>query len=410
MKPGLPSAAFAALLLAAFCVSLAYGIALPVLPFLLELRLGAGADVAWHTGLLTGTYTLALFLFAPLWGRLSDRRRRRRGVILAGMAGFTLSLLLFAFVDSLVALYLGRFLTGGFSAAVIPVSMALIGDWAPDENWRARRFAWLSIAGVGGFLVGPMVGGFVAGMWREGMPLSGAPFLTSAAAGAVGTLALWLTLPRRAPTSKAAAGPIAHMGTRLVPRLLALSGIVAAGIGIFEVALALRAQQALGLSPAEIGLMFTECSLVMVVAQALVFNPWFPARATRWLLAPAFAALAGALALAPWVETPARLYLAVGLVAAGAGILSPILALWVSLAAGKAQGGALGRQTAAASLGQAIGSALGGLLFGLEPRLPGLPFLAAAAAALVGLALALRLPGQLAPLAARAAGADAPQR
>lgn len=407
----MPPAAFAALLLAAFCVSLAYGIALPILPFLLESRLGAGADVAWHTGLLTGTYTLALFLFAPFWGRLSDRRQRRRGVILAGMAGFTLSLLLFAFVDSLVALYLGRFLTGGFSAAVIPVSMALISDWAPDENWRARRFASLSIAGVGGFLVGPMIGGVVAGMWREGMPLSGAPFLASAAAGAVGTLALWLTLPGRAPAANAAApAPIAHMGARLVPRLLALSGIVAAGIGIFEVALALRAQQALGLSPGEIGLMFTECSLVMVIAQALVFNPWFPARATRWLLAPAFAALAGALALAPWMETPGRLYVAVGLIAAGAGVLSPILALWVSLAAGKAPGGALGRQTAAASLGQAIGSALGGLLFGIESRLPGLPFLAAAAAALVGLALALRLPGQLAPLAASEPATGGSQR
>lgn len=412
MRHGLPFAAFAALLLAAFCVSLAYGIALPVLPFLLESRLGAGADVAWHTGLLTGTYTFALFLFAPFWGRLSDRRQRRRSVILAGMAGFTLSLLLFAFVDSLVALYLGRFLTGGFSAAVIPVSMALISDWAPDENWRARRFAWLSIAGVGGFLVGPMIGGVVAGMWREGMmPLSGAPFLASAAAGAVGVLALWLALPHRAPPARAVApGPIAHRGAHLVPRLLVLSGIVAGGIGIFEVALALRAQRALGLSPSEIGLMFTECSLVMVIAQALVFNPWFPARATRWLLAPGFAALAGALALAPWMETPGRLYVAVGLIAAGAGILSPILALWVSLAAGKAQGGALGRQTAMASLGQATGSALGGLLFGMDSRLPGLPFLVAAGAALVGLALALRLPGQLAPLTASAPAVGEPQR
>ena len=102
MRPELPRPALAALLVAAFVVSLAYGIALPMLPFLLERRLGPGADVSWHTGLLTGTYTLALFLFAPLWGRISDHRKRRT-IILIGMAGFTVSLLLFAFIDSRVA-------------------------------------------------------------------------------------------------------------------------------------------------------------------------------------------------------------------------------------------------------------------------------------------------------------------
>lgn len=398
MTPRLPRPALAALLLAAFTVSLAYGIALPVLPFLLERRLGPGADVAWHTGLLTGTYTLALFLFAPLWGRISDHRQRRR-VILIGMIGFTVSLTLFAFIDSLVALYLGRFLTGAFSAAVIPVSLALISDWAPDDDWRARRFAWLTIAGVVGFLLGPTIGGGVAQMWSAGMPPSGFPFLLAAAAAAIGSVAAWLAVPAAAPAS---ACSDLRRGERaapqLVPPLLFLAAIVAAGIGAFEVGLTLRAQQSLGLGPAGIGLMFTECSLVMVVAQALVFNPWFPARATRWLIAPAFGALALALALVPWMQGAVALFVAVGLIAASAGLLSPILAFWLSLAAGPAQGGELGRQIAASSLGQAIGSALGGLMFGLFPLFPDAAFLGAAVAALAGGRLALRLAMRLARL------------
>ena len=55
--------------------------------------------------------------------------------------------------------------------------------------------------------------------------------------------------------------------------------------------------------------------------------------------------------------------LGVALVAAASGLLIPALAYQVSLAAGAAQGAALGKQTAAASLGQAVGSAAAGWLF-----------------------------------------------
>lgn len=407
MRPELPRRAVAALLIAAFAVSLAYGIALPVLPFLLEQRLGPGAEVSWHTGLLTGAYTLALLLFAPLWGRISDRRKRRT-IILIGMGGFTVSLMMFAFVDSLVALYFGRFLTGAFSAAVIPVSLALISDWAPDDDWRARRFAWLTMAGIAGFLIGPVIGGRIAQMWSMGMPSAGLPFLFAVATAAAGSLFGWYAIPTTEPRAPRSQQPH-HAVTpapELLPQLLLLAAIVAGGIGAFEVSLALQGQQRAGLSPAEIGLMFTECSLVMIVAQAIVFNPWFPARATRWLVAPAFGALALALALLPMMEGTTAIFVAVGLIAASAGILSPILALWISLASGTAQGGALGRQSAASSLGQTIGSALGGFLFGFSQS-PAAAFLVAAVAALAGYGFALRLPGRLARLAP-SSGAAAP--
>ena len=63
-----------ALMLAVFTVSVGFGIALPLLPDLIE-RLLVGevtpAQIARHTGLLTAVYTFSLFLFAPMWGRLS---------------------------------------------------------------------------------------------------------------------------------------------------------------------------------------------------------------------------------------------------------------------------------------------------------------------------------------------------
>ncbi|MBW4964350.1 hypothetical protein KZZ06_20390, partial [Sulfitobacter sp. CW3] len=83
----------------------------------------------------------------------------------------------------------------------------------------------------------------------------------------------------------------------LVPKLLILTFIVSVGVGVFEVGLALRGKQELGLSPYQIALMFTECSLVMFVMQAIAVSPWFKPDTTRWLIAPALSVLAAGLFL-----------------------------------------------------------------------------------------------------------------
>lgn len=66
-RPPLSWHALLPVLLATFAISIGYGIVLPILPFLVE-RVAGTADAATlslHTGLLTGTYVLAIFLFAP---------------------------------------------------------------------------------------------------------------------------------------------------------------------------------------------------------------------------------------------------------------------------------------------------------------------------------------------------------
>jgi len=87
--PGLSWSALSGLLLAIFAVGVGYTIVLPILPFLIERLSGTATDPATlsrHTGLLTGSYVLATFLFAPLWGKLSDRRGRRP-TLLPGLIG-----------------------------------------------------------------------------------------------------------------------------------------------------------------------------------------------------------------------------------------------------------------------------------------------------------------------------------
>ena len=81
----LPPRSLAALLLAMFAIAIAlgYGFLLPILPSTIARIAGTSdpAILAQHTGVLTGTYTLELFLFAPLWGRFSDRYGRRPAIV-----------------------------------------------------------------------------------------------------------------------------------------------------------------------------------------------------------------------------------------------------------------------------------------------------------------------------------------
>lgn len=396
----------AALVLAVFVVSIGYGVVLPLLPYLIERLLGVGvqaAQVSQHTGLLTAVYTLSLFLFSPLWGRLADRRGAH-DVLLIGLVGFAVTSLVFSFVESISAVYVERALSGLFAAAVTPVAAAAVGALTTTEQARARRLTFVSMAGISGFLLGPMLGifitRFVTFVVTQTLPVGSIamPLAATGILAFLAALAVRLAVPqgRRYEPGNVKTADVVTNPKSLVPTLLALSFIISTGVGVFEVGLALRGKEQLGLSHYQIALMFTECSLVMFMMQAIVFSPWFKPAMTRWLIAPALAVLAVALYLVPRASDFPLMLAVIGAVAASAGVLSPIVTYWISAKAGSAQGWELGKQTAAASLGTTLGSAAGGLLFNFT-ALPGASFILAAILAVFGLILSLKLPHVLVP-------------
>jgi MFS family permease len=401
---GVPWPTTVVLMLAVFTVSMGFGVVLPLLPDLIERLLGPGAEqaqVSRSTGLLTGIYMLAVFLFAPAWGRLSDRFGRRP-ILLIALGGFSATMLGFALIENLTAVYAERLLSGLFAAAVTPVALAMIGDLATTEEARARRLTFVSLAGVSGFLLGPMMGVFIARAAAGPAPLAvlegslKAPLMAVSLVALLVAVAAFMTLPRTA--TRAGARPeqkaIPKSDSWLVPRLLVLAFIVSAGVGTFEVGLALRGKQELGLSQYSIAMMFTLCSLVMIIVQAAVFSPWIKPETTRWFIAPALGAMGVGLMLVPQASDFRLMLMAIAAVAASAGILSPIFTYWISRGAGRAQGSELGKQTAAASLGAAVGAASGGWLFDVA-WLPGAAFLFAAALAALGVVVSLGLPRRL---------------
>ena len=396
--------ALIALMLAVFVVSLGYGIVVPLLPYLIERSLGAGASaqqVARTTGVLSALYALALFLFAPGWGRLSDRYGRR-AVLLIGLVGFGATMLFFSSLEERALVYAERFLSGLFASAVTPVASAVVTDLAPTAERRARRLAVVSTAGITGVLLGPTVGVYVtrvANLLSRGALAShsfAAPLVATGVLAllAAGMVALTIGGAHPHGAEPPARAPLAG-SRRIVLRLLALAFIVSAAIGSFHVGLALRGKQELALTPYQVAAMFTECSVVMLVAQAIVFSPVLKPDVTRWLILPALAALAAGLLLVPRSSDYASMLTVVGAVGTSAGVVSPILTYWVSANAGAARGAELGRQAAASSLGQTVGSAAGGFLFSVSAS-PSLAFVATSGLVVLGVMLSVRLPRRLA--------------
>ena len=165
-----------------FIVSLGYGAGLPLLrPYLLR-YLGAvpASTVAWHVGMLGGVYLFALFLFAPLWGRLSDRHGRVL-VLLIGFAAFLAGSTATALAPSLGFVYAARLLAGAGAAAIVPTAQAYIADCSTTVD-RSRRFVLLGSASFIGFLAGPVFGSWLAG------PVMGA------AVGEMGRMLNWPAL------------------------------------------------------------------------------------------------------------------------------------------------------------------------------------------------------------------------
>ncbi|MBN9203588.1 MFS transporter [Methylibium petroleiphilum] len=391
MRSDLSAGAFAALLAAAMAVSMAYGVTLPVLPGLVERAgVGSAADVEGHTGWLTGTYTLALFLFAPAWGALADRIDRR-WVLVAGLAGSSAALWALTGSLELRALYAARAIAGLTAAAVLPAVFAYVVTASAPSRLQ-RRFAWIASATALGFLLGPALGGGLA-----------APIRAVGANGAFSELALHvvavvglgaaagvLTLPvnRAVQTGSGSATP---GDERRIAHSLLLTAVVVLAITVAEVGATLSARRAPAAGAWPVSLYFALCSGVMIAVQF-----WALPRLERRLGEPrlvvaALLVLSAGLGLQAGSNGGVVTAAAFVLAAAGIGVLIPSLAVRISSAAGTRQGWAMGRQAAAANLGQAVGAAATGSLFALAPPLPfliagGLTALAAGAAAWEGAA------------------------
>ena len=142
---------------------LGFGIVLPLLP-----RYAKHFETSGPTlGLLMASFSAMQFLFAPIWGRISDRVGRRP-ILVLGLAGSAFFYALFGYATSLGAqgellglsvvpwLFICR-IGAGIAGATIPTAQAYIADvTGPAE--RAKGMALIGAAFGIGFTFGPLLG------------------------------------------------------------------------------------------------------------------------------------------------------------------------------------------------------------------------------------------------------------
>ncbi len=139
------------------------GLIIPVVPKLIEdlLHTTNISKVALFGGLLTFSYAIMQFLFAPVLGNLSDKYGRRPGLLFS-LLGFGLDYLLLAFAPSIGWLFVGRIIAG-ITGASMTTASAYIADISTPET-RAQNFGMIGAAFGLGFIVGPMIGGLLGEM------------------------------------------------------------------------------------------------------------------------------------------------------------------------------------------------------------------------------------------------------
>lgn len=162
---------------------LGFGIVMPLLP-----RYGKHFEVGPLLGPLMASFSVMQFLFAPLWGRLSDRIGRRP-VLLVGLAGSTVFYGLFGFATSLgsgghwlgLSVVAWLFITrigAGISGATISTAQAYIADSTTPET-RGKGMALIGAAFGIGFTFGPLLGSLFVSHEAGGPPSPGAGYVAS---------------------------------------------------------------------------------------------------------------------------------------------------------------------------------------------------------------------------------------
>ena len=165
-----------------------FGIIIPVIPSLIS-HLTGNPDMSYAArigGWLTFTFAIMQFLFAPVLGSLSDKYGRRP-VLLFSLFGFGIDYILLSFAPSIAWLFLGRAIAG-ITGASFTTAAAYIADISTPEN-RAKNFGMIGAAFGLGFVIGPILGGFLGELGER------VPFMVAAGLAFTNWLYGYFVLP-----------------------------------------------------------------------------------------------------------------------------------------------------------------------------------------------------------------------
>jgi DHA1 family tetracycline resistance protein-like MFS transporter len=164
-----------------------WGLIIPVMPNLIaQLKHISVNEASPYGAWLLSVYAITQFLFAPVIGNLSDKYGRRP-VLLSSLFGFGIDYLFLALAPTYGWLFVGRIIAG-ITGASFTTASAYIADISTPET-RAKNFGMIGAAFGLGFIIGPALGGLLAGWGIR------APFYAAAILCFLNTLYGYFVLP-----------------------------------------------------------------------------------------------------------------------------------------------------------------------------------------------------------------------
>jgi MFS family permease len=331
-----------------------------------------------RVGILLSLYGIVNASLQPLMGALSDRFRRRKPFILAGLFLMAAGTFSFIFAGRFVDLLVLRSIQGVGVALTIPASMALMAS-ATEQRSRGSAMGVYSTMRIVGFAAGPLIGGFL----HTHMGFTPA-FLAGTAFVLTGMLLVqvWVREVREpapeaspagpdtgTPLSAAVGAPVSRARFRIFDPELLTGGIVGLGAATFVMAavftmmstLEVQFNERLDQTAFAFGIAFSALMAGRVLSQ-IPLGHLSDRIGRKPLILGGLLLMAPATALLGEVTSTFQLTglrLIQGL--ASAGIAAPAFAL----AADLSRAGGEGRQMSIITMGFGLGIAVGPLIAGI---------------------------------------------
>jgi MFS family permease len=344
-----------------------------------------GADfavVVLFGGILGSIYSLLQFLFAPVWGHLSDLKGRRAALLFT-LGGTAVSYVLWFFSGSFMILIVARVL-GGIMAGNISIASAAVSDTTSGAD-RAKGMGVVGMAIGLGFVVGPAIGGISSGWdltayWPGGVeyglnPFSG-PALIAFVLSALNWLWAFRKFPETLPEERRGQGAqnrpllpfraLRNINYPGVMRTNLISFLYLAAFSGMEFTLTFLAFERFNYGPRDNAWMFVFIGLTIAFVQGGIVRRVVPKVGERKVAAVGLACLLPGFYLVGSAGTEMYLYGGLGFMAVGSALAMPCFSALVSRYSPEhVQGLVMGSFRSVGALSRAIGPILGGLLFWL---------------------------------------------
>ncbi|WP_080843743.1 MFS transporter [Cytobacillus gottheilii] len=345
-----------------FLVMVGFGIIIPVMPFYAE-EIGASPT---ELGLLMAVYSLMQLLFAPMWGRISDKIGRKP-VIMIGIFGLGISFLLMALSTELWMLFAARVLGGFLSSANMPTVMAYVADITSEED-RGKGMGIVGAAVGMGFVFGPAIGGVFS---SESLHI---PFFLAAASSFITFFFVFIVLKESlTPEQRGSANkraPLRHAFKGPTSMLFLLQLFVSLSLSGLEATFAYFAAEKAGLGTVQLGYIF----MIMGLAGAIVQGGLVGRLTKKWgegaviQIGIVISAIGFGLILLTDSFWSAALFLSV--FGIGNGFIRPSVSSLLTKQSAAGYGSTTGLLSSFDSFGRIIGPPLGGWLFAFAIGLP----------------------------------------